>query len=88
MSPLQKQEEADKARRNSLLKTLWFYGGAGNARDLHHDLECTHNIVATLDKVRADLAWLADIGALMKTGDMVILTAAGRNHAESRLELF
>lgn len=87
-SPLQRQETEDKNRRDCLLTTLWFYGGTGCARDLLHDLEFTHNVVVTLDRVRADLAWLAGIGALSRTADIACLTQAGRDHAERRLELF
>ena len=42
----------------------------------------------TLDKVRADLRWLADVGALSLAGDLVQITPEGRDHAGLLLALF
>lgn len=80
--------EDDKKRRNSLLCTLAFNGGNGVVRELRNDLESIHNVACTLDKVRADLRVLADIGAVKINGDMVQITAEGREHAQQLRELF
>lgn len=80
--------ETDKKRRNSLLCTLNFQGGNGVARELRNDLEAVHNIAITLDRVRADLRCLEDVGALQLNGDLVQITAEGREHAQQLRELF
>lgn len=80
--------EADKKRRNSLLASLAFDEGSSTARRLRDDLETVHNIPVTLDRVRADLAVLADIGAIRTTGELVMLTAEGREHVGRLRELF
>ena len=80
--------EQEKKRRNSLLATLAFLGGNSVARELRDELEGVHNIAITLDKVRADLRVMADIGALQLNGDMVQITAEGREHAQRLRELF
>ncbi len=79
--------EADKKRANSLLVTLLFAGGAGQARQLRDELETVHGIVATLDRVRADCAWLADVGLVQKINDTVALTEEGRDVAQGRRHL-
>lgn len=78
----------DRKRRNSLLCTLAFAGGNSVARELRAELESVHGVAATLDKVRADLRVLADVGAVQLNGDMVQITAEGREHAELLRELF
>lgn len=80
--------EADKRRRNSLLATLAFSGGNGVARELRNELEEVHGVAVTLDKVRSDLRVLADVGALKLNGDLVQITAEGREHASLLRELF
>ncbi len=79
--------DTDKKRANSLLVTLLFSGGAGQARALRDELESVHGVVATLDRVRADLAWLADVGLLQKIEDTVALTEEGRDVANGRRRL-
>lgn len=78
----------DKKRRNSLLASLAFAGGASVARELRDELESVHNVPATLDRVRADLRVLSDIGALRLEGDRVMLTAEGREHVDRLRALF
>lgn len=73
--------DADRRRRNSLLATLNFQGGNGVARELRNELENVHGIAVTLDRVRADLRFLADVGAVSLNGDLVQITAEGREHA-------
>lgn len=80
--------DADKKRRNSLLASLAFASGSSVARELRDELESVHNIPATLDRVRADLRVLADIGAVRLDGDRVLLTAEGREHVDRLRELF
>jgi hypothetical protein len=81
-------EEKDRMRRNSLLCTLAFAGGNSVARELRSELESVHGIAVTLDKVRADLRVLADVGAIRLNSDMVQITTEGREHAERLRELF
>lgn len=82
--------EEDKKRRNSLLATLAFAGGNSVARELRDELENVHGIAVTLDKVRADLRVLQDVGAVRITADcsLVQITAEGREHAHRLRELF
>ena len=80
--------EQDKKRRNSLLGSLVFGGGHGVARELRAELENVHGIAVTLDKVRADLRVLADIGALRLSDDLAQITAEGREHVQQLRELF
>ncbi len=79
--------EPDKKRAHSLLVSLLFAGGAGQARALRDELESVHGVVATLDRVRADLAWLSDVGMLQKIKDTVALTEEGRDVAQGRRAL-
>ena len=71
----------DKKRANSLLVSLLFAGGASQARTLRTDLESVHGIAVTLDRVRQDLAWLADVGLVQRIHDTVALTEEGRETA-------
>lgn len=80
--------DADRKRRNSLLATLAFAGGNSVARELRTELEEVHGVAVTLDKVRADLRVLADVGAVRLNDDMVQITAEGREHAQLLRELF
>lgn len=80
--------DQDKKRRNSLLATLTFAGGNSVARVLREELESVHGIAVTIDRVRADLRVLADVGALTLNGDMVQITAEGREHAQFLRSLF
>lgn len=78
----------DKKRRNSLLASLAFEAGSLPARLLRDALENVHNIPVTLDRVRADLRVLADIGAVTLQGDLAMLTQEGREHVNRLRELF
>jgi hypothetical protein len=69
----------DKKRASSLLATLLFRDGTCNPRDLRDDLERVHGIAATLDRVRADLAWLADVGLVGYRYEIAMLTEEGRD---------
>ncbi len=80
--------DENKKRRNSLLSTLNFQGGNGVARELRNELEETHGIAVTLDRVRSDLRWLQAIGAVQLSGDLVQITSLGRDHATLLLALF
>lgn len=78
----------DKKRRNSLLCTLAFNGGNMVARVIRDELETVHGVACTLDKVRADLRVLEDIGAVKLNGDLVQITAEGREHAQQLRAMF
>lgn len=77
----------DKKRASSLLVSLLFAGGSSQARTLQGELETVHGVVATLDRVRADLVWLADTGLVQKINDTVALTEDGRDVAQGRREM-
>lgn len=80
--------EQDRKRRNSLLATLAFAGGNSVARHLRDELEAVHGIAVTLDRVRADLSALEDVGAVQRNGELVQITADGREHVERLRALF
>lgn len=82
--------EQDKKRRNSLLATLVFAGGNSVARVLRSELEEVHGMAVSLDKVRADLRVLDDIGAVRydQDGDVALVTNDGREHVKRLRELF
>lgn len=80
--------DADRRRRNSLLASLAFAGGVSVTRELRDELENVHNIAVTLDRVRADLRVLDDIGAVRLEGDRVLLTGEGREHVDRLRALF
>ncbi len=79
--------DIDKKRRNSLLATVAFYGH-GVTRELRDELETTHGIAVTMDRVRADLRVLADVGAVRINGDLAQITVEGREHVAKLRELF
>lgn len=78
--------EADKRRASSLLATLLFKNGTSNPRELRKDLESVHGIVATLDRVRADLAWLEDVGLIEydRQNEIAMLNEEGRDVVAGR----
>lgn len=78
--------EADKKRANSLLATLLVRGGTYNARDLRKDMESVHGIVVTLDRVRADLTWLEDVGLIeyYREDEIAMLNEEGRDVVAGR----
>lgn len=79
--------EPDKKRAVSLLVSLLFAGGSGQARALRDELETVHGVVSTIDRVRADLSWLADVGMVQRINDTVALTEEGRDVAQGRRRL-
>lgn len=81
--------EQDKRRATSLLASLLFRNGTCNARDLRKDMEQMHGIVATLDRVRADLAWLDDVGLVEFKSDIDIamLNEEGRDVVAGRRKM-
>lgn len=76
---------AEANRRRGILALLFFAPGqAMNARKLRDELELVHGQVATVDKIRADLLWLADVGMVQAQGDMATLTERGREVVQDR----
>ena len=64
------QREAERIRRQGILSLLYFAPGQSmTARRLRDELEAVHGQVATVDRVRADLIWLADVGLVVGSGD-------------------
>jgi ribosomal protein S19E (S16A) len=79
--------ESDRKRATSLLVTILFAGGAGQARQLRDELEQVHGVVVTLDRVRQDLNNLNDLGLVQKINDTVALTQEGRETAQGTRKL-
>ena len=74
------QREAERTRRRAILTLLFFSAGqALSARRLRDELETLHGQVATVDRVRADLLWLADVGLVTHANDVAALSEYGRD---------
>lgn len=70
--------EQDKKRRTSLLAALVF-DPVLTPTQLRHELEITHNVVASVDLVRADLTWLDEVGLVRFNGNVAGITERGRD---------
>lgn len=76
---------AEKNRRRAILALLFFAPGQTlTARKLRDELEAVHGQVVTVDKVRADLLWLADVGMLQVAGDVATVTERGKEVVQDR----
>ncbi len=76
---------AEKNRRRAILALLFFAPGQTlTARKLRDELEAVHGQVVTVDKVRADLLWLADVGMLQAAGDVATVTERGKEVVQDR----
>ena len=74
-------------RRSSLLATLYFEpNGTARVGVLVRQLELVHGLVASADLVRADLAWLDEIGLVRYKDDAAQVTERGRDVAQGRAE--
>lgn len=72
------QHLATLLRRRAILALLFFAPGRTlTARKLRDELEAVHGQVATVDKVRSDLVWLADVDMVQRAGDAATLTERG-----------
>lgn len=84
------QRLADYTRRRAILAVLAFAPGrAATARLLRDELEGVHGQMATVDRVRADLIWLADVGLVKRVDslDLARLTEAGADVVMQRTEM-
>jgi len=71
---------AEKNRRRAILSQLFFAAGQTlTARKLRDELEAVHGQVVTVDKVRADLLWLADVGMVQVAGEAATVTERGKD---------
>lgn len=74
------QREAERIRRRAVLALLFFAPGQSlTARRLRDELEAVHGQVATVDRVRADILWLIDVGLVGGLADAATLTERGRD---------
>lgn len=74
------QRMAELNRRRAVLALLFFASGQTQpVRALKQDLDATHGLVATMDQVRADLIWLAQLGMVQTAQDVATITEAGRD---------
>lgn len=72
--------DAELLRRRAILALLAFTPGSTlTVRALRDKLEAVHGQVATVDRVRADCAWLADVGLVEHQCDAALLTEHGRD---------
>ena len=80
---------SDELRRNSVLATVSYHGQT-TARELRNELESVHGVAVTLDRVRADLRYLADLSAVRYDASTGItqITVEGREHAQQLRKLF
>lgn len=82
------QREADRTRRHGIVSLLFFVPGQSmTARRLRDELEAVHGQVVTVDRVRADLLWLADVGMVSGMADAASLTEAGRDVVLQRAQM-
>jgi hypothetical protein len=82
------EKSAGLRRAQSLLAILFFADGQTlRARALREELEAVHSLVATVDRVRADLLWLAEIGMITLRDDTAQLTERGREVVSGRAAL-
>lgn len=74
------ERQAELTRRRAILALLFFTAGQSmTARRLRDELENAHGQVATVDKVRADILWLIDVGLVSGMSDAATLTERGRD---------
>ena len=82
------QRLADYTRRRAILAVLAFAPGrTASARTLRDELEGAHGQVATVDRVRADMIWLADVGLVERQDDLAKLTETGADVVMQRAEM-
>lgn len=75
--------EREIARRKALLATLYFWTLATPLK-LREELESVHGIVSSLDLIRADLDWLAELGLVRWNGEAAQCSERGRDVAALR----
>lgn len=74
-------------RRASLLATLYFEpAGTARAGVLVSQMELVHGLAVSADLVRADLAWLDEIGLVRYKDDAAQVTERGRDVAQGRAQ--
>jgi len=75
--------ERETARRKALLATLFFWAMATPLK-LREELESVHGLVASIDLIRADLDWLAEMGLIRWNGEAAQCSERGRDIAALR----
>lgn len=77
--------QAEQLRRRAIVALLYFAPGqALTVAKLRGELENVHGQIASMDRVRADLVWLADVGVVQTVGDAAKLTERGGDIACDR----
>jgi hypothetical protein len=75
-------QNPQQVRRRCLLLSLWAAEySTSPLHELQRELRVTHNIIASADLVRGDLAWLAEQGWVKVKSDVAQLTERGRDVA-------
>lgn len=74
--------DARAARRASVLATLYFAPAAtATLRELVRDMERVHSTAVSAERMRCDLAWLAQAGLVRLAEDTAQITERGRDVA-------
>ncbi|AUN95888.1 hypothetical protein [Pseudazoarcus pumilus] len=74
------EREATRIRRRAILSVLLFADvQTMPVRRLRDELEALYGQVVTVDRVRADVLWLADVGLVRAGADVAALTEDGRD---------
>lgn len=74
------EREAARIRRRGILGLLFFQPGQSmTLRRLRDELEAVHGQTATVDRVRADALWLADVELVQVREDAAMLTERGKD---------
>ena len=82
------QRVAQEVRRRAILAILAFAPGqTAPVRSVRDQLESAHGQIVTVDRVRADLLWLADVDAIECLGELAKLTETGFDVVMGRAQL-
>lgn len=82
------QRVADGVRRHAILAILAFAPGqTAPVRTVRDQLESGHGQIVTVDRVRADMLWLTDVGAIESMGELAKLTEPGMDVVMGRSKL-
>ncbi|GHU10875.1 hypothetical protein FACS1894185_3150 [Betaproteobacteria bacterium] len=80
----------EQNRRQAILALLTFAAAQTmSARELRTELENVHGQVVTVDRVRSDLIWMADVGVVrvLQGGDAASITERGKEIVLGRAAL-
>lgn len=74
------EREAQARRRAAILSLLFFAAGQTmRVQRLQRELESAHGLMASVDRIRADVLWLKDVEMVSAIDDTATLTERGRD---------